>query len=143
VKFIKTHFVNLIFLIALSASNVLAQTSPQGTVSVSNTSSSAPGSVETPKPTIKESVIEDKLFDRPLFEGKAGISLFTEDTVSGKTANTPQNSYAKGYILGNLYATPDLYLSANLRLQSSKGDSTTGNYYFDEGSAFWAELAIR
>lgn len=120
----------------------LSQTAENSSVTVSTTVPKA-GSTAESTTSIKESVIEDKLFNRPLFEGKAGISLFTEDTISGKNANTPQNSYAKGYVLGNLYFTPDLYLSANLRLQSSKGDSTTGNYYFDEGSAFWAELAIR
>ena len=125
-------------------SQALAQTNPEGSVSVSNASTANNGKPLTAPPNLKEEIAEDKLLSRPIFEGKAGISLFTEDTYSGQnTSNKPQNSYAKGYILGNLYATPDLYLSANLRLQSSKGDSTTGNYYFDEGSAFWAELAIR
>lgn len=135
------HISSLALLVTFFSCNALSQTTPQASVSVSSTSNNKPN--ESTQTAIKEAVIEDKLFDRPIFEGKAGISLFTEDTISGKNANTPQNSYAKGYILGNLYFTPDLYLSANLRLQSSKGDGTTGNYYFDEGSAFWAELAIR
>lgn len=137
------HIAVLALSATLISGNALSQSTPQSSVSVSSTTSDTNKSNEPAPITVKEAVIEDKLFDRPLFEGKAGISLFTEDAISGKNANTPQNSYAKGYVLGNLYFTPDLYLSANLRLQSSKGDSTTGNYYFDEGSAFWAELAIR
>lgn len=137
------HIAVLALLATINSGNASSQTTPQSSVSVSSTTSDPKKTSEPAPITVKEAVIEDKLFNRPLFEGKAGISLFTEDTISGKTANTPQNSYAKGYVLGNLYFTPDLYLSANLRLQSSKGDGTTGNYYFDEGSAFWAELAIR
>lgn len=141
-RFRKLHIATLSLCAAISSGSVFSQTIQQGNVSVSAEQQTQNQS-KASSPSIKEAVIADNLFARPIFEGKAGISLFTEDTISGSNANTPQNSYAKGYILGNLYFAPDFYLSANLRLQSSKGDGTTGNYYFDEASAFWAELAIR
>ena len=121
----------------------LAQTTPVANVEVKQISTTDTAA-EKKAEAIKLAAENDKLFSTPLFEGKMGLSLFVEDTYSGKNiANTPQNSYSKGYILGNLYATKDLYLSANLRLATSSGEKTTQNYFFDEGSAFFAELAIR
>lgn len=118
---------------------------PSSTVNVqASQDTSSDVSAEKKAEAIKLAAENDALFKVPLFEGKMGISLFVEDTYSGKnTSNTPQNSYAKGYVLGNLYATKDLYLSANLRLNGSSGTKTTQNYFFDEGSAFFAEFAIR
>ncbi len=136
------HIGFFIVFTVFNISNSLSQTTSNGNVIVSSPAPTTENNVSTPV-AIKDAVIENKLFDKPLFEGKAGISLFTEDVVSGKNAYTPANTYAKGYILGNLYFMPDLYLSANMRLQSSKGSSASGSYYFDDGSAFWAELAIR
>lgn len=132
-----------IFAGILFSANSFSQSTPAGNVEVSQDVGSN-ASAEKRAEAIKLAAENDGLFSTPLFEGKMGISLFVEDTYSGKnTSNTPQNSYAKGYVLGNLYATKDLYLSANLRLNGSGGTKTTQNYFFDEGSAFFAEFAIR
>lgn len=121
----------------------LSQSQPIGQVDVSSSPSAEKNSISSTG-VVKDPKIGNKKLERPLVEGKAGISLFTEDTYSGKAgANKPQNSYAKGYVLGNLYFTQDFYLSTNIRFQSSKGDSTVGNYYFDDGSAFIADLTLR
>lgn len=119
-----------------------AQTTPEGSVTIVNPSSISPSSLKKGE-KIKEEVLSDALFDDPLFTGKVGFSLSSDDTYEGRTANNPINSYASAYVLGNLYATKDLYVSANLRYASSKGDATTGNYFLDEGSAFVAELVLR
>lgn len=132
-----------IFSAPIFFNNGYAQSTPTGTVVVSQTKG-AESSSEVKAEAIKKAAENDTLFKSPLFEGKAGISLFVEDTYSGKnTSNTPQNSYSKGYVLGNLYATRDLYLSANLRMSASSSTKATQNYFFDDGSAFFAELAIR
>ena len=128
--------------IVFSASSS-AQSAPEASVSVSQDTKAETAS-EKKAEAIKLAAEKEKLFKTPLFEGKAGISFFVEDTYSGKdTSNTPQNSYSRGYILGNLYATKDLYLSANLRFSSSTSSNSTQNYFFDDGSAFFAELAVR
>lgn len=92
---------------------------------------------------IKEAAINNSFFAKPLFDGKLGISLFSEDTYDGKTANNPINSYMRGYVMGNLYFSEDFYISGNVRYSSSNGDATTGNYFLDDGSAFIGELAVR
>jgi hypothetical protein len=120
-----------------------AQSAPEASVSVVQ-EAKPETSGEKKAEAIKLAAEKDALFKTPLFEGKAGISFFVEDTYSGKdTSNTPQNAYTRGYLLGNLYATKDLYLSANLRYSSSTSGSSVQNYFFDDGSAFFAELAIR
>lgn len=128
---------------ALFCGKVIAQSAPTASVEVIQASATQ-NAADKKVAAIKKASEDDTLFKSPLFEGKAGISLFVEDTTSGKnTSNAPQNSYSKGYILGNLYATRDLYLSANLRMSASSSTKSTQNYFFDDGSAFFAELAIR
>lgn len=129
-----------------SICNVMAQATSDASVSISTADASA----QIPKPSgaeaaaLKQEIFVDALLSRPIVEGKAGISLFTEDTYSGKnTSNTPQNSYTKAYLLGNVYFTRDFYLSANIRFATSGGNSTTQNYFLDDGSAFFAEVALR
>ena len=125
------------------AVNIYAQSAPTSSVEVSQSDKSSSSS-EKKAEAIKLAAEKDKLFKTPLVEGKAGISFFVEDTYSGKnTSNTPQNAYSRGYLLGNLYATKDLYLSANLRFSSSTSATSVQNYFFDDGSAFFAELAVR
>jgi hypothetical protein len=120
-----------------------AQSIPTNSVSVTQ-ESKPETAAEKKADAIKLAAENDALFKTPLFEGKAGISFFVEDTYSGNnTSNTPQNAYSRGYLLGNLYATKDLFLSANLRYSSSTSSSSVQNYFFDDGSAFFAELAIR
>ena len=143
-KFLLASVASMLF---FASPQIYAQATPAASVSVSATNATSLPTAKTPDAgatSLKEEIIEDKLFSRPIFQGKAGISLFTEDTYSGaNTSNKPQNSYTKGYILGNLYFTRDFYLSANLRVASSNGDATTQNYFIDQGSAFWAEVALR
>jgi hypothetical protein len=120
-----------------------AQSHPVSSVYVSQ-ESKPETAAEKRADAVKLAAENDALFKTPLFEGKTGISFFVEDTYSGKDiSNTPQNAYTRGYVLGNLYATKDLYLSANLRYGSSSSQSSVQNYFFDDGSAFFAELAIR
>jgi len=133
----------LLLLFSSHCKIAVSQSQPTGQVDVLSTSSTEK-KLDDPTKSVKNSSSNNKNFERPLFEGKAGISIFTEDTYSGTVgANKPQNSYARGYILGNLYFTQDFYLSTNIRFQSSSGDSTVGNYFFDDGSAFIADLTLR
>lgn len=132
----------LLFVLSVVSLNSFSQVDPTSSVSVSAGPSNNPSKpLDQPFAKLKEEVIQDKRFDRPIFQGKAGISLFSEDTTSGPKSGTPSSNYMKGYILGNLYFTPDLYLSANLRFNSDKGGVSFD--YFDGLSAFWAELALR
>lgn len=133
----------LVFFTPLAVSlNAFSQAYPDASVSVSSSPSNNPDKpLDQPFAKLKEEVIQDKLFDRPIFQGKAGISLFSEDTTSGPNSGAPSSNYMKGYLLGDLYFTPDLYLSANLRFSSDKAGVSYD--YFDGLSAFWAELALR
>lgn len=133
----------LVFFTPLAVSlNAFSQAYPDSSVSVSSSPSNNPDKpLDQPFAKLKEEVIQDKLFDRPIFQGKAGISLFSEDTTSGPNSGAPSSNYMKGYLLGDLYFTPDLYLSANLRFSSDKAGVSYD--YFDGLSAFWAELALR
>ena len=133
----------LVFFTPLAVSlNTFSQAYPDASVSVSSSPTNNPDKpLDQPFAKLKEEVIQDKLFDRPIFQGKAGISLFSEDTTSGPNSGSPSSNYMKGYLLGNLYFTPDLYLSANLRFSSDKAGVSYD--YFDGLSAFWAELALR
>ena len=133
----------LVFFTPLAVSlNAFSQAYPDASVSVSSSPSNNPDKpLDQPFAKLKQEVIQDKLFDRPIFQGKAGISLFSEDTTSGPNSGAPSSNYMKGYLLGDLYFTPDLYLSANLRFSSDKAGVSYD--YFDGLSAFWAELALR
>ena len=133
----------LVFFTPLAVSlNAFSQAYPDASVSVSSNPSNNPDKpLDQPFAKLKEEVIQDKLFDRPIFQGKAGISLFSEDTTSGPNSGAPSSNYMKGYLLGDLYFTPDLYLSANLRFSSDKAGVSYD--YFDGLSAFWAELVLR
>lgn len=129
-------------------SNSFSQTAPEASVSISNASISTPVTQnlknQESKVDLKEEIIKNELFSRPIIQGKLGVSLFTEDTYDGKNLNNqPMNSYGKAYILGNAYFTEDFYLSGNFRYSSSSGSKTTDNYFLDSGSAFIAELALR
>ena len=93
--------------------------------------------------TLKSEIIEDKFFMRPQVDGKVGVSLFSEDAYSGKTASNPINSYMSAYAMGNIYFSRDFFVSANLRFSGSSGDATVDNYFIDQGTAFFAELALR
>jgi hypothetical protein len=129
-------------------SNSFSQTAPEASVSISNASTSTPLTQnlknQESKVDLKEEIIKNELFSRPIIQGKLGVSLFTEDTYDGKNLNNqPMNSYSKAYILGNAYFTEDFYLSGNFRYSSSSGSKTTDNYFLDSGSAFIAELAFR
>ena len=85
------HIAVFIVFTAFNISNSLSQTTANANVIVSSPAPTKENNVSAPA-AIKDAVIESKLFDKPLFEGKAGISLFTEDTVSGKNAYTPANT---------------------------------------------------
>ena len=140
IHFILPTLIGITYLLAPRPS--AAQTIPESNVTIS-TNVEVPVEKNTAT-SIKEAVIENALFKRPIVEGKMGVSLFTEDTYDGKgTSNQPMNSYGKAYIMGNAYFSEDFYLSGNFRYSSSSGNNTTGNYFIDEGSAFVAELALR
>lgn len=130
----------LLFAAYSSLSN--AQSKSDGSVTVSSTMSPEQAS-NSRAADIQKSAKEETFFSRPLLDGKIGVSLFSEDTYDGKTANNPINSYMRGYVMGNLYFSEDFYISANIRYSSSSGDKTTGNYFFDDGSGYVADLALR
>lgn len=134
------YYVGLVAVIFAAQS--LAQSASEGSVSVS-TATSVDNSASSKASDIKKSAKEQLFFSKPLVDGKVGISLFSEDTYDGKTANNPINSYMRAYVLGNLYFSEDFYISGNFRYSSSSGDKTAGNYFLDDGSAFISELALR
>ncbi len=118
-----------------------AQINPSVTVSADKPSVGSPQQATSNE--IKTAIIKDKFFDRPLVDGRVGISLSSEDTYSGRTANNPINSFMTAYVMGNIYLSEKAYISTNIRYSGSSGDSTTGNYFIDEGVAFFAELTAR
>ena len=118
-----------------------AQINPSVTVSADKPS--VGNSQQATSNEIKTAIVKDKFFDRPLVDGRAGISLSSEDTYSGRTANNPINSFMTAYVMGNIYLSEKAYISTNIRYSGSNGDSTTGNYFIDEGAAFFAELTAR
>ena len=118
-----------------------AQINPSVTVSADTPS--VGNSQQLTSNEIKTAIVKDNFFDRPLVDGRAGISLSSEDTYSGRTANNPINSFMTAYVMGNIYLSEKAYISTNIRYSGSNGDSTTGNYFIDEGVAFFAELTAR
>ena len=127
--------------ISAAQNNAVAQVS---VLAISPNAETPSENITNASSSVKESVIKEALFSRPLLDGKMGVSLFAEDTYDGKgTSGQPINSYSKAYIMGNAYFTEDFYLSGNFRYAGSSGDKTAGNYFLDEGSAFIAELALR
>lgn len=119
----------------------IAQDSSGTTVNASETPVTNP--VQSSAGDIKAAILKEKFFARPLVDGRVGISLSSEDTYSGRTANNPINSFMTAYILGNIYLSEKAYIATNIRYSGSSGDSTTGNYFIDEGVAFFAELTAR
>lgn len=143
---------NLIAIIVLSSfsslsygqANAEVSGSSVSVVGISNTATDvAQNTSETKAENLKESVQKGAFFNRPLVDGKIGVSLFSEDTYEGRTSNNPINSYMLGYVMANLYFSEDLYLSGNFRFSGSPGDKTTGNYFFDEGFGSIGELTLR
>jgi hypothetical protein len=120
-----------------------AQTNQGGTVSITNATDSSTLPAPEKKPeTVKDAVIDNKAFNRPIVEGKVSATLFTEDTFQGRGANQPVNNYGRAALSANVYATEDLYLSGNFRV-SSPSNGGPGTFFFNDPAVTIAELAIR
>lgn len=122
-----------------------AQSNPTPTVSITNAddkSTPVQNNSEKKAEAVKTAIIDEKVFKRPIVEGKVSLSLFSEDTFQGRGANNPVNNYSRAAVSANIYATENLYLSGNFRV-NSPSTKTTGEYFFDDAALMIAELAIR
>lgn len=139
----KKIFTKFIRLAALGTPIVFSQMIYAQSTTGANTATPPTTNSEKNAEAVKTAVIENKVFNRPIVEGKVSLSLFSEDTFQGKGATNPVNNYSRAALSANVYATENLYLSGNFRVNSPSGYKPVGQYFFDDMALMVAELALR